>query len=125
MMLIDGENEVYFIDRDNCVFRVSGLTFPKRKDPLQHIQGTLVDGEMIIDRDKENNRDVPRYLIYDIIRFQGEDVWGVDFCRRLTCIQRELYEPRKHAMQDGRINRDLEPFGVRQKQFWDASLTCK
>ncbi|KAL3184478.1 hypothetical protein MRX96_031770 [Rhipicephalus microplus] len=123
MMLIDGENEVYFIDRDNCVFQVSGLCFPKRKDRSQHIQETLVDGEMIIDKD--NGRDVPRYLIYDIIRFQGEEVMGVDFCRRLTCISHELYEPRKAAMQEGRIKRESEPFGVRQKQFWDASLTYK
>ncbi|XP_037570170.1 mRNA-capping enzyme [Dermacentor silvarum] len=123
MMLIDGENEVYFIDRDNCVFQVSNLYFPRRKDRTQHIQETLVDGEMIIDED--NGRKVPRYLIYDIIRFQGEEVWGVDFCRRLTCISRELYEPRKAAMQEGRINRDNEPFGVRHKQFWDAAVTYK
>lgn len=123
MMLIDGENEVYFIDRDNCVFQVSGLCFPRRKDRSQHIQETLVDGEMIIDKD--NGRDVPRYLIYDIIRFQGEEVWKSDFCKRLMCISNELYEPRKAAMQEGRIKRESESFGVRQKQFWDAAFTYK
>ncbi|KAH6935285.1 hypothetical protein HPB50_005020 [Hyalomma asiaticum] len=52
MMLIDGENEVYFIDRDNCVFQVSGLCFPRRKDRSQHIQETLVDGQWLARRYK-------------------------------------------------------------------------
>ncbi|XP_040355644.2 mRNA-capping enzyme isoform X1 [Ixodes scapularis] len=68
MMLIDGENEVYFVDRDNCVFQASGLWFPRRKEPGSHIQNTLVDGEMIID--KAEGKDVPRYLIYDIVRIE-------------------------------------------------------
>ncbi|XP_017773246.1 PREDICTED: mRNA-capping enzyme-like, partial [Nicrophorus vespilloides] len=32
MMLIDGENETYFFDRDYNIFHVDGLTFPYRKD---------------------------------------------------------------------------------------------
>ena len=55
MMLVDGEDEVYFIDRDNCVYQViqsggrsspwrvtldqvSGLTFLHRKHQDRHIQ---------------------------------------------------------------------------------------
>jgi hypothetical protein len=30
MMLIKGENEVYFVDRDNSVFQVENLMFPFR-----------------------------------------------------------------------------------------------
>ena len=75
MMLVDGENEVYFLDRDNCVFQVvksvsknlanktrtldagcwsdaccpqvTGLTFLHRKDQHQHIRDTVLDGEMV------------------------------------------------------------------------------
>lgn len=46
MMLIDGEDKIYFIDRDNSVFKVEGLTFPRRKEPDQHISNTLLDGVM-------------------------------------------------------------------------------
>ncbi|XP_014456070.2 mRNA-capping enzyme isoform X5 [Alligator mississippiensis] len=67
MMLIDGKNEVYMIDRDNSVFHVSNLEFPFRKDLRTHLTNTLLDGEMIID--KVNGQVVPRYLIYDIIKF--------------------------------------------------------
>ncbi|XP_036269252.1 mRNA-capping enzyme isoform X6 [Pipistrellus kuhlii] len=67
MMLIDGTNEVFMIDRDNSVFHVSNLEFPFRKDLRIHLSNTLLDGEMIID--KVNGQAVPRYLIYDIIKF--------------------------------------------------------
>ncbi|XP_072498904.1 mRNA-capping enzyme isoform X2 [Notamacropus eugenii] len=67
MMLIDGTNEVFMIDRDNSVFHVSNLEFPFRKDLRIHLSNTLLDGEMIVD--KVNGQVVPRYLIYDIIKF--------------------------------------------------------
>jgi mRNA-capping enzyme len=44
LMLIDGPGEIYFIDRDNCVFQAPGVTFPYRKNPEAHIFDTLVDG---------------------------------------------------------------------------------
>lgn len=44
MMLIDGEDEVYFFDRDHNVFKVHGLTFPQRKDLGRHLKDTLLDG---------------------------------------------------------------------------------
>lgn len=44
MMLIDGRNEVYMIDRDNSVFHVTNLEFPYRKDMRTHLSHTLLDG---------------------------------------------------------------------------------
>ncbi|XP_076349616.1 RNA guanylyltransferase and 5'-phosphatase mRNA capping enzyme [Tachypleus tridentatus] len=121
MMLLDGENEVYFIDRDNAVFQVSGLNFPKRKDPDKHICDTLLDGEMIID--KVDGKNVPRYLVYDIVKFEGQQVGGTDFDRRLLCIKKEIIGPRIQAMEEGRIDRMTEPFSVRAKEFWDITCT--
>lgn len=43
-MLIVGENEVYFLDRDDNVFEVTGLRFVYRKNLNQHLTNTLVDG---------------------------------------------------------------------------------
>lgn len=44
MMAILGEDEVYMLDRDNCVFKVAGLRFPDRKNLNKHIKNTLLDG---------------------------------------------------------------------------------
>ncbi|XP_067007621.2 mRNA-capping enzyme [Anabrus simplex] len=120
MMLILRENEVYFIDRDNCVFKVSGIKFPHRKEPNRHLVNTLLDGEMVIDKVKGTN--IPRYLAYDIIKFEGGDVGKAAFCPiRITCIDKEIIQARHMAMKDGRINKQAEPFSIRIKQFWDIT----
>ena len=41
--------------------------------------------EMVID--KHEDRSFPRYLIYDIIKFRGEDVGKTEFRTRLLCIE--------------------------------------
>ena len=44
MMLIDGVDSVYMIDRDNTVYRVPKMVFPKRKAPSANLTDTLLDG---------------------------------------------------------------------------------
>ena len=59
MMLIDGPGQVYFADRDNCIFKVDCLTFMDRKNPGEHLRDTLVDGEMVVD--EHEGVKTPRY----------------------------------------------------------------
>jgi len=123
MMLIDGADEIYFADRDNCIFKVSGLTFLHRKNQTKHIANTLLDGEMVIDVVK--GQKFPRYLAYDIIRFEGENVGGVDFGTRLICIDKEIVGARNNYIIQGLIDKTKEPFSIRKKEFWDVSDTYK
>nr|XP_006626214.1 PREDICTED: mRNA-capping enzyme [Lepisosteus oculatus] len=123
MMLIDGRNEVYMIDRDNSVFHIANLEFPFRKDPRIHLSNTLLDGEMIID--KVNGQPVPRYLIYDIVKFNGQPVGQCDFNIRLLCIEKEIISPRLEKMKNGQIDKTKEPFSVRNKPFFDIHASRK
>lgn len=43
LMLIDGPEQIYFIDRDNCVFHSPKISFLFR-DTGEHLSETLVDG---------------------------------------------------------------------------------
>ncbi|XP_064652771.1 mRNA-capping enzyme-like [Lineus longissimus] len=119
MMLIDGTRRIFMIDRDNAVFQVPSLTFPRRKDLNANIENTLVDGEMIMDN--VGGKDVPRYLIYDIVRFEGMDVAGTDFDRRLLCITKEIIGPRYKSIEQGKLDKLREAFSVRAKPFWDVT----
>ncbi|KAL0967312.1 hypothetical protein UPYG_G00250610 [Umbra pygmaea] len=123
MMLINGKNEVYMIDRDNSVFHIDNLEFPFRKDLRVHLSNTLLDGEMIID--KVNGQPVPRYLIYDIIKFNGQPVGQCDFKIRLLCIEKEIISPRMEKMKTGQIDKTKEPFSVRNKPFFDLHAARK
>ncbi|KAJ8917449.1 hypothetical protein NQ315_005496 [Exocentrus adspersus] len=120
MMLIDGEDEVYFFDRDHNIFRVDGVRFVHRKDINKHLKNTLLDGEMVID--KVNGEEIPRYLAYDIVKFEGLDVGKMPFFpNRLHCLENEIIKPRYAAMEKGLINKSLEPFSVRMKGFWHVT----
>lgn len=123
MMLINGKNHVFMIDRDNSIFHIDNLEFPFRKDPRVHLSNTLLDGEMIID--KVNGQPVPRYLIYDIIKFNGQPVGQCDFNIRLVCIEKEIISPRMEKMKTGQIDKAKEPFSVRAKPFFDIHASRK
>ncbi|XP_054871890.1 mRNA-capping enzyme isoform X2 [Amphiprion ocellaris] len=123
MMLINGKNEVYMVDRDNSIFHIANLEFPFRKDPRVHLSNTLLDGEMIID--KVNGQPVPRYLIYDIIKFNGQPVGQCDFNIRLLCIEKEIISPRMEKMKTGQIDKTKEPYSVRHKPFFDIHAARK
>lgn len=123
LMLIDGPDRVYMIDRDNAVFHVPGLEFPRRKDLNSYLHNTLVDGEMILDKVEEQQ--VARFLVYDIIKFEGLDVGRTDFDRRLLCIEKEIVGARNTKMQQGLLDRARQPFSVRAKPFWDVTVSQK
>jgi len=116
MMLILKENEVYLFDRDNSVFLASELKFPRRKAPDEHIFDTLLDGELVMD--KEGSKTHPRFLIYDIIKFEGQDVGKADLDRRLLCVDKEIIGPRNTAVKAGKLDKTKEPFGIRKKDFY-------
>jgi len=117
MMAILGRDQVYMIDRDNAVFKISGLQFPNRKDPATHLTDTLVDGEMVLD--VVNGQSIPRYLVYDIVNFKQNPVGKVVFKTRLHCIENEIIKPRQS------IDRSREPFSVRIKPFWPIADSAK
>ncbi|KAI0231116.1 mRNA-capping enzyme [Lamellibrachia satsuma] len=122
MMLVNGKNQVYAVDRDNSVFHVPNLIFPRRKDLDSDLTNSCIDGEMILDQ--VDGKNVPRYLIYDIIKFEGVDVGGTDFDRRLLCIQKEIIGPRHEKIRRGQLDKNSEPFSIRSKPFWDL-VTAK
>lgn len=72
--------------------------------------------------DKNGNEDIPRYLIYDIVIFEGNRIGELEFYpKRLTAIDVEIIRPRIDAMKEGRIIKEVEPFSVRAKSFFDIS----
>ncbi|CAF0865386.1 unnamed protein product [Rotaria sordida] len=123
MMLIESENKIYMLDRNNNVFQINHLYFPKDSDCTRHLINTLVDGEFVIDNDNGIKR--YRYLIYDIIIYENENVGQRTFKERLDIIRHSIVNIRNEAIIKGLINKSLEPFSIRNKEFWDLSATSK
>lgn len=69
--------------------------------------------------DKVDGEDIPRYLVYDIVKFENQDVGKMAFYPvRQSCIENEIIKPRNAAIENGIINKNAEPFRVRKKEFW-------
>ncbi|XP_074103361.1 RNA guanylyltransferase and 5'-phosphatase mRNA capping enzyme [Cotesia typhae] len=122
MLFILGDNELFFIDRDNNIFQIFGLTFPHAHDTMRNLKDTLLDGEMVID--DVNGQKIPRYLAYDIIMYDGMVVRKKPFFPdRYALIEKEVMGGRYCALREGRLQREHEPFSVRLKQFYDIAHT--
>ncbi|XP_055325862.1 mRNA-capping enzyme-like [Sitodiplosis mosellana] len=85
---------------------------------------------MVIDKDKKTGLTIPRYLIYDVVCYNGDSYIEYAFFSetlfsRLKCITENIIAPRLKAMQHCLINRDREPFGVRVKEFYDVIAAKK
>ncbi|KAK3858414.1 hypothetical protein Pcinc_035397 [Petrolisthes cinctipes] len=122
MMLIDGRQKIFFADRDNCIFQAPEIEFRQKHDLMMHLTDSLVDGEMVIDTDKKTGMKTPRYLIYDAIRIQSRDVMKDSFHMRYERIVTDIISPRNAAIEKGLLNKTKETFGVRRKDFWDATV---
>ena len=124
MMLILRKNEVFFLDRDNSIFQVENLRFLSRKDPQRHLENTLLDGEMVIDK-TETGESIPRYLVYDVIRFNNQDLMSQPFYpERYRCIREEIVNTRNQYIGQGLIKKQIEPFSIRLKEFWDVTTAA-
>ncbi|RNA22860.1 mRNA-capping enzyme isoform X1 [Brachionus plicatilis] len=125
LMYINGRGRIYMLDRDNSVFCVHNLSFPDRSDLDRHLTSTLVDGEFVVDKDPKNGAKIPRFLIYDVVKFEDDQVNQSNFDVRMQCIDREIIGPRHEALRVGKINRAMEPFSVRKKEFFPIMHTVK
>lgn len=85
MMYINGRDQ-YFINRNNDVFQIDGLTFYSDTSFKRLLFDTLVDGEMVIDKEPDGSQR-PRYLMYDVISFEGNQISQECFNNRMRTIQ--------------------------------------
>ena len=122
MLLIVGPGEMFFFDRDFRVFQLFNVNFLKRntQEPLTN---TLLDGELVIDI--VNDKKCPRYLIYDIVCVDDQDVSSKNFRERLNIIFKQIFLPREDAKKSGFIDRTKEPIGIRMKDFCELKDTNK
>ncbi|CAH2253450.1 jg6414 [Pararge aegeria aegeria] len=85
-------------------WKADGVRFLHNKEG-RHLTDTLLDGELVID--KVDGVEKPRYLCYDIIRFDNINVGKEPFHPvRLGCIDREIIQPsgcreHKEPREDG------------------------
>ncbi|THU60162.1 hypothetical protein C4D60_Mb07t09720 [Musa balbisiana] len=121
----------YLIDRNFCFRRVQ-MRFPLKNPAEGFHSGTLIDGEMIIDKipDAGLKR---RYLAYDLVALNHHSVIKLPFSERWKLLEEEVVRPRNNERKQFEFESkghpvyryDMEPFSVRRKDFWFLSTVAK
>ena len=57
--------------------------------------------------------------------FQNDEVGKTNFNIRLLCIDKEIIFARAEAIKAGKLNKQIEPFSIRQKKFYHLTDTNK
>ena len=80
---------------------------------------------MVIDK-AEDGQKYPRYLVYDVVWYDGQQVLKRPFHPdRYAIIEKEIMGGRHQALKAGFIRREKEPFSIRLKEFYDITQAVK
>lgn len=93
---------------------LNDLHFPKRKVPSALVDQTVVEAELVMDKEKagSNTVFVPRLMLVDVLAFEGFPLFKeVSLEKRLQCLDIELIAPRKK--KDSSFDHSKSPAMVR------------
>lgn len=128
LLCLDG---VYLVGRDNRIRRVwvRFPYYPKEAGipPTRH-NFTLLDGEMVVDKDVKTGKLERRLLVFDVMCICGQPCVQQPFSFRFEAIDREVMNLRKYEQQKCQpqwYDWAAEPFKVRRKDFWELSAAEK
>jgi len=94
--------------------------------------GTILDGEMVVDEDMVSGQRTRRFLAYDLVSLNGDNMVHLPWSKRWGFIDEFIERPRRKEQEEigkGRWNRrydySSEPFRFRRKTFWPLSAASK
>lgn len=96
---ITGEQGCFMIDRENNYYLVNGFHFPrlpqkKKEELLETSQnGTLIDGELVIQKNPMTKLQELRYLMFDCLAINGRSLVQSPTSSRLAHLGKEFYKP--------------------------------
>ena len=116
LLILDGRT--YAVDR-NFGMKELPMHFPSR-EPGRLLERTLLDGELVIDKDAVDGTLRHRFLVYDACCVDGRNLLSEPLPTRLMVMRREVLAPRFAAARagDGGADFEGEPFVIEQKDFF-------
>lgn len=96
---VTGEQGCFMIDRENNYYLVNGFRFPrfpqkKKEELLETLQdGTLLDGELVIQTNPVTKLQELRYLMFDCLAINGRCLVQSPTSSRLAHLGKEFFKP--------------------------------
>ncbi|KAI6036526.1 mRNA capping enzyme [Pisolithus microcarpus] len=112
-----GSQVVYLIDRHNTYYEVTGFWFPQPDKPRESLMDTILDGELVIDVDPQTKMETLRYLAFDCLVFNGENVMSKTLDKRYWRLKEQFYVPWSKAIKGLPSLRSAVPFDIKVKNI--------
>ncbi|TCD64151.1 Dcp1p-Dcp2p decapping enzyme complex alpha subunit [Steccherinum ochraceum] len=106
---------VYFIDRHNSYRQLSGLFFPHHEDPRKPLRNSIIDGELVIDVDPRTKQETMRFLAFDCLVVDDQNVMARPLDKRYGRLQEWFYKPYSRMLRDHPQMAQTQPFEVKVK----------
>ncbi len=114
MILREGSFLIPFMEnKEFSPFHVPGLSVPYRKNPSEKVDQTLIEGEYVVSTSSDRKS---KFLISDIVSFQGQSLKRMSLKQRLQCAKTEIIEPLSKS--EGESKHGLH---IRQKIYFPFS----
>jgi len=104
------EQFVYLIDRKNDYYELSGLFFPHHENPQLPLQDTIVDGELVYDVDPRTNHETMRFLAFDCLVVDGQNIMSRPLDKRYGRLNVFFYKPFAKMKKDHPQVTEQHPF---------------
>ncbi|PPQ75432.1 hypothetical protein CVT26_015354 [Gymnopilus dilepis] len=107
----------FIIDRHNTYREVEGIFFPHHEDPRMPLRNSLIDGELVIDVDPRTRQEKLRFLAFDCLVIDDQNVMQRPLDKRYGRLQQWLYKPYAKMRHDHPQVAAQHPFEIRVKEI--------
>ncbi|KAK2466698.1 hypothetical protein APHAL10511_000956 [Amanita phalloides] len=108
---------VYIIDRHNSYRELTGLFFPHHENPLRSLGNTIVDGELVLDVDPKTKQEIPRFLAFDCLVVDDQNVMSRPLDKRYGRLKEWFYKPYAKMIRDHPHVASSHPFDIKVKDI--------
>ncbi|KAI8601675.1 putative mRNA capping enzyme alpha subunit [Dissophora ornata] len=112
----NGQQQVFLVDRKNKFNYVPQLRFPVANDATVFHNDTIVDGELVMDREPNGQLSV-RYLAFDLLAYRGTSIISKPLTSRLGRLQAEFITPYREMINAHPQFMQTQPFKVSLKEM--------
>ncbi|KAL7283606.1 hypothetical protein ACG7TL_003041 [Trametes sanguinea] len=109
------DQAVYLIDRHNSYREVTGLYFPHHGDPRRPLKNSIVDGELVIDVHPRTKQEKLRFLAFDCLVVDNQNVMNRTLDKRYGRLQEWMYKPYQKMLRDHPHMAMTQPFDFKVK----------
>ncbi|KAF9645289.1 mRNA capping enzyme, alpha subunit [Thelephora ganbajun] len=113
--LKDAQN-VFLLDRHNNYYQLDGFYFPHYEDPRVPLKNSLIDGELVLDVDPQTRQETLRYLCFDCLVIDDQNVMTRPLDKRYGRLKDWFYKPYQRMLIQFPLVAAQHPFQIVVKE---------